>query len=67
MDFLISTFNPIRCCGPTSTWARMLLGRRLGIRPATVRKHLEHIYAKFGAHDRVLVVNRARSMGLLPD
>ncbi|MGO1971322.1 MAG: response regulator transcription factor [Propionibacteriaceae bacterium] len=43
------------------------IGRRLGIRPATVRKHLEHIYAKFGAHDRVLVVNRARSMGLLPD
>lgn len=41
------------------------MGRHLGIRPATVRKHLEHIYAKFGAHDRVLVVNRARSMGLL--
>lgn len=43
------------------------MGRRLGIQPTTVRKHLEHIYAKFGAHDRVLVVNRARAMGLVPD
>lgn len=43
------------------------IGRRLTIRPTTVRKHLEHIYAKFGVHDRVLVVNRARAMGLLTE
>jgi DNA-binding CsgD family transcriptional regulator len=42
-----------------------LIARRHGISPTTVRKHLEHIYTKLDAHDRLLAVNRAREFGLL--
>lgn len=34
------------------------IGRLLGISPRTVSKHLEHIYAKLGTHDRLLVSHR---------
>ena len=37
----------------------------LSISPATVRKHLEHTYAKLGTHDRMLAVNHARTLGYL--
>jgi DNA-binding CsgD family transcriptional regulator len=33
--------------------------------PATVRKHLEHIYAKLGRHDRLLAVQEAHRRGLI--
>lgn len=36
------------------------------ISPATVRKHLQNIYAKIGCSDRLLAVERARRLGLLP-
>lgn len=32
----------------------------------TVRKHLEHLYAKLGCHDRLSAVVRGRRLGLLP-
>ncbi len=37
----------------------------LCISPRTVRKHLEHIYDKLEAHDRLLAVDRARGLGLI--
>jgi DNA-binding CsgD family transcriptional regulator len=37
--------------------------RRISVR--TVRKHLEHIYAKLDSHDRLLAVNRAKRLGIL--
>jgi DNA-binding CsgD family transcriptional regulator len=40
-------------------------GHLLRISPATVRKHLEHVYEKLGVHDRLLAVERARREGLL--
>ncbi len=42
------------------------IGHVCRISPATVRKHLEHIYAKLGCSDRLLAVERARHLGLLP-
>ena len=41
------------------------IGRRLGIARGTVCKHLEHIYAKLGHHDRLSAVTYARETGLL--
>ena len=41
------------------------IAHRLRLSPATVRKHLEHVYEKTGTHDRVLLVNHARRIGLL--
>jgi DNA-binding CsgD family transcriptional regulator len=41
------------------------IGHACRISPATVRKHLEHIYAKLGCSDRLLAVERARRLGLL--
>jgi DNA-binding CsgD family transcriptional regulator len=38
--------------------------RRISTR--TVRKHLEHVYEKLDCHDRLLAVNKAREMRLLP-
>jgi DNA-binding CsgD family transcriptional regulator len=38
--------------------------RRISAR--TVRKHLEHIYRKLDCHDRLLAVNKARQLKLLP-
>jgi DNA-binding CsgD family transcriptional regulator len=43
------------------------IARRTGATPATIRKHLEHIYAKLGHHDRLMAVAHARRLGLLPD
>ncbi len=34
--------------------------------PATVRKHLERVYAKLDCHDRLLPVERGRALGLIP-
>ncbi len=40
------------------------IARVLRISERTVRKHLEHVYAKTGCHDRVLAVRWARDVGL---
>ncbi|GAA2663204.1 helix-turn-helix transcriptional regulator [Streptomyces lunalinharesii] len=42
------------------------IGRRLGISPRTVHKHLENLYRKMGTTDRVATVLRARASHLLP-
>lgn len=42
------------------------IGRRLGISPGTVRKHLERAYAKLNCHDRLIAVEKARALGLVP-
>lgn len=42
------------------------IGRRLGISTRTVHKHLEHIYAKLHAKDRLSAVLTAQSLGILP-
>lgn len=42
-----------------------LISTKLQISPRTVRKHLEHVYAKLDAHDRLTAVNRARELQLL--
>lgn len=39
--------------------------RRLGISEHTVRRHLEHVYAKCGHHDRLLAVRWAVERGLI--
>jgi DNA-binding CsgD family transcriptional regulator len=41
------------------------IASRLRVSPATVRKHLEHIYAKLGRRDRLQAVTYARETGLL--
>jgi ATP/maltotriose-dependent transcriptional regulator MalT len=41
------------------------IGRRLAIRERTVRKHLEHAYAKLKVTNRVSAVLRARQAGVL--
>jgi DNA-binding CsgD family transcriptional regulator len=41
------------------------IGNLEGISPRTVRKHLQHVYAKLGAHDRLVAVEAARAAGLL--
>ncbi|MHA3703664.1 response regulator transcription factor [Jatrophihabitans sp. YIM 134969] len=41
------------------------VARVLGISERTVRKHLEHCYAKLDCHDRLVAVDRARRWGLL--
>jgi DNA-binding CsgD family transcriptional regulator len=43
------------------------MGRARRISPRTVQKHLESVYYKLDAHDRVLALNRARGLGLLPE
>ncbi|WP_030379132.1 MULTISPECIES: helix-turn-helix transcriptional regulator [unclassified Streptomyces] len=42
------------------------IGRRLGISPRTVHKHVENLYRKLGTRDRVDTVLRAQRLGLLP-
>lgn len=42
------------------------IGRRLGISPATVRKHLERVYEKLDCHDRLVAVEKSRALGLIP-
>lgn len=41
------------------------IARRMSSKPATVRKHLQHLYAKLGTSDRLGAVIRARDLGLL--
>jgi DNA-binding CsgD family transcriptional regulator len=45
--------------------ARTIAGR-LGISPRTVNKHLGNTYVKLNAHDRLLAVERAQLLGILP-
>jgi DNA-binding CsgD family transcriptional regulator len=47
----------------STAWA---IARRLQVSPATVRKHLEHLYRKLEVQDRLSAVNRGRELGLLP-
>jgi DNA-binding CsgD family transcriptional regulator len=42
------------------------VARRLGIGCRTVHKHLENAYRKLDRHDRLLAVDRARELGILP-
>lgn len=41
------------------------IGRRLGVHVRTVDKHIEHILAKLGAHNRMQAVAVARERGLV--
>jgi DNA-binding CsgD family transcriptional regulator len=41
------------------------IGHRLRIAEATVRKHMEHVYAKTGRRDRLLAAQYARDRGLI--
>lgn len=41
------------------------IARACGITESTVRKHLEQIYRKFGTHDRLTAVQKARGLGLV--
>ena len=43
------------------------IARRLAISERTVNKHLANIYRKLGAHDRLVAVSKAQSLGVLPD
>lgn len=45
--------------------ARSMAGR-LGVAPRTVNKHLGNLYRKLDAHDRLMAVSRAQSLGILP-
>jgi len=40
------------------------IGEQLVITPATVKKHLEHIYTKLDVHNRTAAVARARALHL---
>lgn len=42
------------------------IGRKLGISPRTVHRHLDHLYRKFGTTDRLSTVLLAQRLGLLP-
>jgi DNA-binding CsgD family transcriptional regulator len=42
------------------------VARRLQISGRTVHKHLENAYRKLDRHDRLLAVDRARELGILP-
>lgn len=41
------------------------IARHLGISVRTVNKHLANIYRKLGAHDRLVAVNKAQSLGVV--
>jgi DNA-binding CsgD family transcriptional regulator len=41
------------------------IASRMSTRPATVRKHLQNLYAKLGTSDRLGAVIRGRDLGLL--
>ena len=41
------------------------MARRMEVSPRTVRKHLGNLYRKMDVHDRLMAVERARSLGLL--
>lgn len=42
------------------------IGRRLGMSPRTVQKHLEHVYRKLGVNDRLRAYRAAQEAGLVP-
>lgn len=42
------------------------MASRLGVSPRTVNKHLANVYQKLGAHDRMVAVHNAQSLGVLP-
>ncbi|WP_328828868.1 helix-turn-helix transcriptional regulator, partial [Streptomyces ureilyticus] len=42
------------------------IASRLSVSPRTVHKHLGSLYRKLNAHDRLVAVNRAQAIGLLP-
>jgi DNA-binding CsgD family transcriptional regulator len=42
------------------------IGTMRRISGRTVRKHLQNAYAKLGCHDRLMAVDRARALGILP-
>jgi DNA-binding CsgD family transcriptional regulator len=42
------------------------IGHLRRISSGTVRKHLEHVYFKLGCHDRLMAVQEARRLGILP-
>ena len=41
------------------------MARRMDVSPRTVRKHLGNLYRKMDVHDRLMAVERARSLGML--
>jgi len=41
------------------------IARELSVSPNTIRTHIRHLYAKFGAHHRAETVELARALGLL--
>jgi DNA-binding NarL/FixJ family response regulator len=43
------------------------VARLLRISDRTVHKHLENAYRKLDRHDRLLAVDRARELGILPE
>jgi DNA-binding CsgD family transcriptional regulator len=43
------------------------MAERLERKRSTVKTHVAHIYAKFGAHNRGQAIARARAAGLLAD
>lgn len=43
------------------------IGRRLGMSPRTVQKHLEHVYRKLGVNDRLRAFRVAQEAGLVPE
>lgn len=45
----------------STAWAT---ARRLQVSPATVRKHLEHLYRELEVQDRLSAGNRGRELGL---
>lgn len=42
------------------------IATRMQVSPRTVHKHLGSIYRKLDAHDRLVAVNRAQAIGLIP-
>lgn len=42
------------------------IARALGVSPDTVKDHLENLYAKLSARNRVEALERARALGFLP-
>jgi DNA-binding CsgD family transcriptional regulator len=47
-------------------YSTQAIAARMVVTPATVKKHLEHIYTKLDAHSRTAAVATARALGLLP-
>jgi ATP/maltotriose-dependent transcriptional regulator MalT len=42
------------------------VAEHLVVTPGTVKKHLEHVYAKLGVHSRTAALATARALGVLP-